>query len=152
MHTHPNSRQASEQQGPSSSSHHLRSNTTVAFDFKQNCLFCGVRIDKEAAYKYRAKRAFQFCCVMELEFEETLKGLCLQRNDQWATAVQLRILPVFDLPAAEAMYHVECDKHFRSGRNIPSAFDNEENVPKKKPARSTSTLEHLEDFDDETIT
>ena len=38
---------------------------------------------------------------MEIEFEETIKEHCAQRQDKWAVLVESRILAVFDLPAAD---------------------------------------------------
>ena len=59
---------------------------------------------------------------MEIEFEETIKEHCAHRQDECAHPVESRILAVFDLPAADAIYHPNCDKNFRTGKQILPAL------------------------------
>ena len=108
----------------------MRFNAT-AFDFKQNCLFCGTFVDQKESFKHPNRGTAQFFCVMEIEFEESIKKHCAQRQDEWSALVESRILAVFDLPEADAIYHPNCDNKFRAGKQIPSRFIKEE-VPMKK--------------------
>ena len=103
----------------------------TAFDFKQNCFFCGIFVNQKESFKHPNRGTAQFCRVMEIEFEETIKEHCAQRQDEWSALVESRILAVFDLPAADAIYHPDCDKNFRAGKQIPLRFIKKEVSMKK---------------------
>ena len=130
-HTHPTAVRAAQRHDKSTLTSHknMQSNAT-AFDLKQNCLFCGIFVDQKESFKHPKRGTAQFRRVMEIEFGETIKEHCAQRQDEWAALVESRILAVFDLPAADAIYNPDCDKNFRAGKQIPSRFIKEE-VPIK---------------------
>ena len=103
---------------------------------------------------------------MTLEFQNNIIAHCQQRQDEWATNVQSRIASIHDLPAAEAIYHHVCVKHFRKGNDIPSEYQPNGpmgDLPKKSKLagrpKCTSKMvafsfatQYLEENDDETIT
>ena len=72
--------------------------------------------------------------------------------------MQSRVVPV-----EEAIYHRDCDKNFRAGKNIRVSFTNEgETPPKKQKLGSPKSMikmsafeiatQYLEENDEETIT
>lgn len=79
-----------------------------AFDFKQNCLFCGHHAKLEGK-----KRGFDVYPVVTLQFEKSVKEICQERADDWAMIILQRFSTVSDLPAAEAIYHQKCNVNFR---------------------------------------
>ena len=81
----------------------MRFNAT-AFDFKQNCLFCGIFFDKKELLKHPNRGTAQFRRVMKTEFEETMKEHCAQRQDEWSALVESRILAAFDLYQQQMTY------------------------------------------------
>ena len=89
----------------------------INFDFQTNCLFCA-QPDKYAG----KKKDFELLPVRTLEFQNSTKEVCFDRNDDWSTDVHARILPASDLHAADALYHQKCSVNFRTGRQIPHCF------------------------------
>ena len=89
------------------------------FDFKSRCLFCGVLAKCCLSSK---KRSFDTYPVRSLEFQRTVINHCIQRGDQWADDVRRRLNHIFDLPAADAIYHQQCSVNFRTGKGIPKAY------------------------------
>ncbi|KAH3769372.1 hypothetical protein DPMN_170623 [Dreissena polymorpha] len=76
----------------------LRSNCET-FDFKNRCLFCGC----QAKYcPSSRKRSIDVYPDRSLEFQNTIKTICISRGDQWAKEINIRLLHVVDLPAADA--------------------------------------------------
>ena len=77
----------------------LRSAEKV-FNFSTNCFYCG-----EPAITGRKRKGTQVIAVRTVETKDTILAICHERGDDWAKAVQARILHVHDLHAADAVYH-----------------------------------------------
>ena len=89
-------------------------------------------------------------------------AVCQERGDDWANAVQARILHVHDLHAADAVYHRVCSANSRTMKQIPAIHEQEDSSLKKvkvgrppEKQRTDAFLEvarFLEENDDEQIT
>lgn len=101
----------------------------VTFDFRNACIFCG----KHAKFNSK-KRGADVFPVRTIEFQDTIKQKCVERNDSWSQEVFNRISSVLDLPAADALYHQNVN--FRTLRQIPRSYlDICETPQKKSPGR-----------------
>ena len=103
-------------------------------DFKSRCLFCDTLAKCGVSNR---KRSFDTYPVRSLEFQSTLVKHCKQRGDQWAQDVERRLSHVIDLPAADAIYHQQCNVNFRTGKGIPKAYQTGDSVTSslKSPGR-----------------
>ena len=54
----------------------------------------------------RKRKSTEVVTVKTVEIWETILAVCRERGDDWANAVQVRILHVHDLHAADAVYHI----------------------------------------------
>ena len=106
--------------------HNLRS-AEPSFNFKEHCLFCGV----SAKYDGK-KKGFGVIPVRTMDFHNSITAICEQRKDEWAAKVQARLLSVHDLHAADSVYHHECSTNFRTGKQTPSIFASEDDMPSKR--------------------
>ena len=89
-------------------------------------------------------------------------AVCQERGDDWANAVQVRILHVHDWHAACAVYHRVCTANFRTVKQIPAIHEHEDSSLKTlkvgrppEKQRTDAFLEvaiFLEENDDEQIT
>ena len=103
----------------------LRSAEKV-FNFSTNCFYCG-----EPAITGRKRKGTQVIAVRTVETKDTILAICHERGDDWAKAVQARILHVHDLHAADAVYHRVCSVNFRTMKQVPVIHDYESNTSKK---------------------
>ena len=87
--------------------HKLRSEVK-AFCFHTDCYLCGSYVDQEKAKKYPKMLEYEFSKVMCLQVKETMRDICMKRNDEWAAIVSCRLSCINDLPAEEAIYHRKC--------------------------------------------
>lgn len=87
------------------------------FDYKFMCLFCGCRDLYDGK-----KPEYRLIPVRTIDFQERICQICSEVNSDWSKVVQDRILFVGDLPAADAVYHQQCNVSFRTGRQIPKMF------------------------------
>ena len=90
---------------------------TTAFDYKENCIFCGLT----AKYDGK-KRGFDVNPIETQEFQNSLAQVCKARNDEWSITVLGRIEYALDLCAADAVYHKACSVNFRTGKQIPHKY------------------------------
>ncbi len=120
---------------------------TNSFDYKVHCILCGHVVDKNAAHKYRDRKALQYSEIQCLKVQNTLIACCEQRQDSWAQQVQVRLLSINDLPAEEALYHSDCFQDFSKGSAIPSHRQLDDISPLKKARvgrpKDVMKLEHL---------
>jgi hypothetical protein len=89
----------------------LRS-SSVIFDFKKHCFFCGDFVDRNKT----GNRT-----VATLEILDSLKERCDKRNDKWGLEVKGRLEPHSDLVAPEGAYHKKCYNSFcyvSSGKSV----------------------------------
>ncbi|GFN86310.1 hypothetical protein PoB_001281600 [Plakobranchus ocellatus] len=105
-----------EQWSPSKNAS-LRSSTK--FDFANDCLLCG-----RSTRDQRKKGNVSVYQLRTSSCQANLGLLCLQRGpgDKWAETVRGRIEYAQDLHADDAVYYQQCNINFRTGRNIPVAF------------------------------
>ena len=92
----------------------LRSSHETVFDWKTNCLFCGVLVDLK-----RERLGVQYSSVMTIEFKDNVLKTCEMRNDTCAIDVKARLNMCCDLVAAEAIYHRSCRTLFSSNKPLP---------------------------------
>ena len=86
-----------------------------AFDLETQCILCGYSvIDKE--------KVTEFYRVSTKNCQESFSDKCNERQDSWGEKVRDRINIAVDLPAKDALYHKECNAHFRCNRQIPLKF------------------------------
>ena len=63
--------------------------------------------------------------------QETQFWQCVKKGDDWANAVQARILHVHDLHAADIVYHRVCSANFCTMKQIPAIHEHEDSSSKK---------------------
>ena len=100
--------------------------------------------------------------VRTVESRDTIQGVCQERGDEWANAVQARILHVRDWHAADVVYHKACSVNFRIMKQIPAIHESENSSLKKakigRPPENEMTdaflavAKFLEENDEEQIT
>lgn len=125
------------------------------FSFQENCLFCG----QPAKYDGK-KKGYEVFPVRTKDFQDSVREVCLERDDSWALKILARLEYASDLHAADAIYHQQCSVNFRTKKQIPQPFDEEKSIPRKKGrphdiARSDAfhkVAKYLEQNDDEQIT
>lgn len=84
----------------------------VKFDFKTKCFFCTETYNEEKEIKKPyAKRRTVFH-VRTSAFHNSIIDHGQKRKDEWGNDVVRRICTVFDLHAADAIYHEDCYKRF----------------------------------------
>ena len=135
----------------------LRSQVS-SFSFARDCLFCG----QPAIYGKRKGFEQDYYPVRTKDFQAKITEICMSRNDAWATKVKGTLEFSQDLHASDALYHQQCNVNFRTGKDIPNAFQtSEESMSKKsrgRPIDSTrndaffKVASYLEENDDEQIT
>lgn len=132
----------------------LRSQSSVQFDFRRDCLFCGNEINQEQ----ERKRGRVVCTVRTMDIQDTILNACKVRCDDWAESVKSRIQSVHDLPAADAMYHHLCSTNFRTKMRIPAPFNDQPPLKKRKSGRPINNTandaflkvaQYLENIDDQ---
>ena len=96
------------------------------FNFSINCFYCG-----EPAISGRKRNGIQVIPVRIVETKDTILAICHERRDDWANAVQARILYVHNLHAADAVYHRVCSVNFRTMKQVPVIHDYKGNTSKK---------------------
>ena len=69
--------------------------------------------------------------VRTVETKDTVLAVCQEKGDDWANAVQERILHVHDLHAADAVYHRVCSVNFHTMKQIPVIHEHEDSSSKK---------------------
>ena len=148
---------------PTDTQRNLRSQVSP-FHYRTCCILCTTNINTDLAKRYPNKKSYQFSHIQSLEFQKTLQKFATERQDEWGQAVLSCLSAINDLPAEEAVYHWDCNIHFRDGRNIPCDRQQDEGtIPCKKPKLGRPkdpskvdafemVLSYLEENDDETIT
>ena len=96
------------------------------FNFSTNCFYCG-----EPAISGRKRKGTQVIPVRTVETKDTILAICHERGDDWANAVQARILHVHNLHAADAVYHRVCSVNFCTMKQVPVIHDHKGNTSKK---------------------
>ena len=94
-----------------------RRSVTTAFDYKENCIFCGLTANYDGK-----KRGFNVIPIETQEFQNSIAQVCKARNDEWSITVLGRIEYALDLCAADAAYHKACSVNFRTGKQIPHKY------------------------------
>lgn len=144
---------------PGTGQKHLRSGSQK-FVFKESCLFCG----QQDIYSGK-KRRHAVISVLTRDFDDSIRKTCLARNDGWGMKVLSRLAYVRDLRAASAVYHKQCSVNFKTNKEVPRQFgeDDESEVMRKKrrqgrpPDEERSeaflhVIKYLEENDDEQVT
>ena len=98
--------------------------TEEKFDFKRQCFYC------TNVYEYDDNHPDQnkFECVWTMDFSilKTILKICQQRNDKYSKVIEMHLLSVSDLVAAETWYHKSCRSSFEnspSSRLTPKSLD-----------------------------
>ena len=110
-----------------------RLSSSSGFDFRTCCLYCGecvatlsvkhARCVAMLNNNYDTKNSARQKAVNFVKtevFSETLEKMLTQRKDTWGVEVMGRVNMVGDLFSADALYHVACDKRFKSFRALPT--------------------------------
>ena len=87
------------------------------FDFKKQCFYCTKLCEYDD--KHPERNTFEYVRTMDSGILKTTLAICQQRNDTFSKLVEMRLLSVSDLVAAEAMYHKSCRSRFE---NPPSSY------------------------------
>ena len=106
--------------------------STLQFNFRKHCLYCGKTCSLEKNPKNPARWREAYLCRStkskheNQDYKQFLLELYDYRNDEWAGQVRLRIEGTLDLYAADARYHKDYSSLFRSLRNIQSNISQQE--------------------------
>ena len=104
----------------------LRS-SEAPFNIKEQCLFCAL----PAKYDGK-KKGYGVIQVRTTAITDTIKNICIQREDKWAKTVHARLLSVHDLHAANVV--------FKSGIKI---WQIPKNVYRKMPVSHTELIDRV---------
>jgi hypothetical protein len=125
------------------------------FNYKTDCLFCGTTIGDSTDEHHQRHE------IQTEEYKDNMLRICDVRGDEWASKVRTRLLNVFDLPAADAVYHQRCSINFRTKCQIPAIYATGDDSKKRKIGRPKdnektvaflSVVDYLQENDDETVT
>ena len=130
------------------------------FGYDTNCLFCG----NKDIYDGKSLK-HKLIPIRTLDFQRKILEACDIYQNDWTDTVRTRIMHVSDLPAADAVYHLQRSTNFRTGRRIPSMFTATDSPTTPKVSRMSGrpkndfradaflrVAEYLEMNDDEQIT
>ena len=106
--------------------------------FRTDCFFCGTKV--EFGSNSKRKRLGEAFRVTTIETKDTILKNCSERNDgevEWSETIRARLMNVHDLPAADAVYHQNCNVNFRTKRQLPPVYEADElpAVKKRKVGR-----------------
>ena len=105
----------------------VRRSKCPAFEYIENCLFCG------NSAKYHGKEiTHKLIRVRTMDFQNNIMQSCNERKDSWSEIVKGRIEYAQDLHAAYAVYHSICSTNFRTGKQIPQQFMPEDMLQRKR--------------------
>ena len=86
------------------------------FNFRLNCFLCGCTVTER-------ERKTKLVCNVSCKNREVDKAITdaikTRQNDLWATEVNGRLAFVNDLRAFDAIYHIQCNSNFRTGKSNP---------------------------------
>ena len=126
------------------------------FIFAEHCLFCG-----QGAKISGKKRGYDVFPVRTSDFQFKIQQVCSERNDSWSEKVNSRTEFAQDLHASDAIYHQVFHSNFRTGKQIPTAFQSEVQTKQQHIGRPIDAsreeafikvTEYLKENDDEQIT
>ena len=127
----------------------LSNPTASHFIIDKCCLFCGHVIAKYD----------EFIVVRSLIFQESIRNICVSRNDSWAIVVLSRIESIIDIPAAGGVYHPLCSSNFRTGKDLPSKYSSSPKrrligrpVDEEKSQVFLKVIDWFENSEDEQVT
>ena len=108
------------------------------FSFRTDCFFCGTKV--EFGSNSKRKRLGEAFRVTTIETKDAILKNCSERNDgevEWSETIRARLMNVHDLPAADAVYHQNCNVNFRTKRQLPPVYEADElpAVKKRKVGR-----------------
>ena len=86
--------------------------TNENFDFKKQCFYCTKVCENDDQHPERNK--VEYARTMDSGILKTTLAFCQQRNDKFSRLVEMHLLSVSDLVAAEAMYHKSCRSNFEN--------------------------------------
>lgn len=104
-----------------------RRSSAPSFSYKDHCLFCGLH-DRYTGKKKKLK----LIPVKTTDFQTKISECCIKCRDHWSDAVKGRLPYVYDLHAADAVYHQVCNIHFRTGKPVPECFHYEDSHGPKR--------------------
>ena len=82
----------------------LRSSTPRPFQWKTDCLFCGM----EAIIDIKHPEREVIMSVRTLSIRETISAQCGSRSDPWSIEILTRLENCIDFVSEEALYHRTC--------------------------------------------
>ena len=144
-----------------------RRSSSSGFDFRTCCFYCSEWVAtisvKNARCVVTLNNTYdtkKFSSTKSSEFSETLKKMLTQRKDTWGAEVMGCVNMVSDLISADALYHVDCDKRFKSFRALPTGCKrkvehmegNEFGKDKVKEDVFLAVCEYFEEHEDDILT
>ena len=112
--------------------HSLRSHQQNEFNYSTHCLLCeGIAVNDAGEQLFEVYRVSSWNC------QKTFEDTCDIREDDWAEKVKSKIIFAKDLPAKDALYHLQCSNNFRNIKNIPGKYiqSSNESIISKKVGR-----------------
>lgn len=135
--------------GTSSKRMQRRSEAPI-FNFKEYCLFCGLKceLQKDEKHPDRWRAAFQFRALehnsKKMAIKEAILQTCVESNDTWASEVKLRLAGcVADLHAVDARYHLDCRNRFMSKKAVLLAKQRSEQNNEEEDIPYNETVKEL---------
>lgn len=138
-------RQSSDHDDAASNSKRMLRSCEPKVNLSGSCFYCAF----QDTFDSKKQSGHKLVPCRELGIER-LMNRCNARDDEWAHQVKTRVATVYDLPAADAVYHVICASNFRTGKEKPLCFQpvrqEKQRGRLKNPMQYEAFIKVLEEF------